>query len=213
MQFHRPPLAARPMHQVSIAGLLAMILTGCGVAPGLPHPAPAPALPSVPTAWTLNAAHPCASEVPGVINFGFVSADVWRGTKPTTQGMRSLAAMGVKTIIDLQEDDETAELPAGIQYVRLTVSGWQADQVDVKQVLAAIADAPKPVFIHCQMDRDRTGLAIAAYRLWQGMNEPEAIEELRNFHVNLWWEGPIINRINALKRQGLIPVKSSETVR
>src|SRR5213082_2396080 len=40
--------------------------------------------------------------VPGIENFGFVSAEVWRGARPTARGYQSLCEMRVRTIIDLE---------------------------------------------------------------------------------------------------------------
>ncbi|MDB5302178.1 MAG: protein tyrosine/serine phosphatase [Phycisphaerales bacterium] len=140
------------------------------------------------------------TDLPGLPNFGFISPDLWRGAEPTPDGLKTLAAMGVKTVIDLRESDESADVPQGIYYVRLPVSAWHADRVDVAEVLRTISASPKPVFIHCREGRDRTGLAIAAFRLSQGMKADDACKELRNFHVNWWWSNPIENRIRTLAR-------------
>src|SRR4051812_34314929 len=110
--------------------------------------------------------HPLDDTIPGVANFGLISKDLWRGAQPTEQGMRYLANLGVKTIIDLREEaDELSIIPRGIYYVRIPVSPFNADQVNVLEVLRLIDLSPKPVFIHCHQGRDRTGLAVAAYRL------------------------------------------------
>jgi protein tyrosine phosphatase (PTP) superfamily phosphohydrolase (DUF442 family) len=139
--------------------------------------------------------------VPGVGNFGFISADVWRGAQPTADGFRTLYRMGCKTVIDLQERDESGAIPAGIKYVRLPTSPWQAANVDVKAVLKAIEQSPKPVFIHCHIGRDRTGVAVGAYRLIHGMKLADVIAELRNFHVSPWYRTNIERRLQALARQ------------
>ena len=142
---------------------------------------------------------PMDDTVPGVPNFGLISKDVWRGAQPTPQGLKRLADLGVKTIIDLRsEGDESSDIPPGVRYVRLPVSPWNADQVDAREVLRLIRENPKPVFIHCHQGRDRTGLAIAAYRLSQGMSAAKACEELRNFRVNVWWQGPIQRQVYRL---------------
>lgn len=141
--------------------------------------------------------------VPGVGNFGMISPNLWRGSRPTAEGLQALAAAGMKTVIDLRDDDESADIPAGVRYVRLPISAWQADQVDVARVLQVISTSTGPVFIHCREGRDRTGLAIAAYRLSQGMKPADACQELENFHVNPWWRKPIEERIYALDRKSL----------
>src|SRR5690349_11904581 len=114
--------------------------------------------------------HPIEDLIPGVANFGLISKDVWRGGEPTAEGMKKLADLGMKTVIDLREGDESPIIPQGVTYVRLPVSAWHCDQVNVKAVLDAIEHNPKPVFIHCHQGRDRKGLAIAAYRLSQKMS-------------------------------------------
>jgi len=136
--------------------------------------------------------------VKGVQNFGFISADVWRGALPTAMGLKSLADLGVKTVIDLREDDESADIPPGVRYVRLPVSMWHADLVDAQAVLRTIQASPKPVFIHCLEGRDRTGLAIAVYRLTQGMGVDDVITEMQNFRVNYWWRETMRRRIREL---------------
>jgi protein tyrosine phosphatase (PTP) superfamily phosphohydrolase (DUF442 family) len=144
--------------------------------------------------------HPLDVDVPGLANFGFITPEIWRGAEPTAAGIKVLEGMGVKTIIDLREGDESAEISPKVRYVRLPVSAFAADHVDVARVLSAISESPKPVFIHCREGRDRTGLAIAAYRLSQGMSAQAACQELRNFHVNPWWRGPIQDRVYQLER-------------
>lgn len=148
--------------------------------------------------------------VPGVGNFGFISAEVWRGAQPTADGLRTLYAMGCKTVIDLQERDESGAVPAGMKYVRLPTSEWNAANVDVGAVLKAIDQSPKPVFIHCHVGRDRTGLAVGAYRLIHGMKLGDVIAELRNFHVSPWYRSNIERRLESFARQQPKPTESTE---
>ncbi|MDB5318533.1 MAG: protein tyrosine/serine phosphatase [Phycisphaerales bacterium] len=159
-----------------------------------------PVLPAVIVPADARPQRPLDGYVPGIENFGFISADLWRGARPTPAGFAMLAEMGVRTVIDLEEHDLTPVLPPGVRYVSLPISGWHANQVDTVALLAAIRDNPKPVFVHCRQGRDRTGLAVAAYRVSSGMPAAEAIEELHNFRVNLWWGPPIERRIHELAR-------------
>ena len=149
---------------------------------------------------------PIDGAIPGIENFGMVSKDVWRGGEPSPDGLKVLAKLGMKTVIDLREADESEWIPKGVRYVHLPVSAWKADQVDTDALLTAIASSPKPIFIHCHQGRDRTGLAVAAYRLSTGMTAADACVELRNFGVNLWWDGPIERRIHQLERRRLAKV-------
>jgi protein tyrosine phosphatase (PTP) superfamily phosphohydrolase (DUF442 family) len=143
--------------------------------------------------------HALEAEVPGLPNFGFVTRDVWRGGQPDAIGLETLAKLGLKTVIDLRENGTPDVLPPGVRIVRLPVSAWHADWVDPARLLAAISNNPKPVFIHCREGRDRTGMAVAEYRLSTGMSAADACRELLNFHVNSWWQIPIEQHIDRLQ--------------
>lgn len=132
-------------------------------------------------------------DVPGIGNFGQVTPEIWRGGKPDREGMKWLAQRGVKTIIDLQMDDESADVPAGVRYVPIRTSLLTCDRVDVAAVIRAIEDSPKPVFIHCLAGRDRTGLAVAAWQMSRGMSADEAIADNERYGHNPW-SGPGIRR-------------------
>src|SRR5436305_4144728 len=85
-----------------------------------------------------------SKEAVGVSNFGEVSPEIWRGGKPTREGMHWLADRGVKTVIDLQMEDESADIPRGVRYVPIRVSMMRCDCVDVSAVMRAIEESPKP---------------------------------------------------------------------
>jgi hypothetical protein len=177
-----------------------ILAVGCAARPPAgPAAAIAPDVTYVPATRPDVAAPPADGvRVPGVANFGVASADVWRGARPTREGMRNLAAMGVRTVIDLQEDDRSALVPRGVRYVPPRVSGWACDRVDTAAVLRAIADNPKPVFVHCFEGRDRTGLAVGAYQLSRGVSLDVALAELDRFGVHFWWRGPVAARLRTL---------------
>jgi hypothetical protein len=185
-----------------LAALSTAILCGCVSPSSTPTSLP-PALALLPTTQPAASQYPLDSYVPGLVNFGFVNADLWRGALPSPDGFKTLAVMGVRTVIDLQERDQSANIPPGVRYVPLRISEWRADHVDTAAVLRAIAECPKPIFIHCHRGRDRTGLAVAAYRLAHGATADQAIEEARRFRINFWWRGPIEARIRQLAREGV----------
>lgn len=180
--------------RMPLACAAAALLTGCAHPPGDPTSLKPPASNQTPPQYPLPA------DLPGLPNFGFVTHDIWRGGEPSAAGLARLAQLGVKTVIDLREDDALPDvLPPGIRLVRLPVSAWRADGVDPWKLLHAIKTSPTPIYIHCREGRDRTGLAVAEYRLAKGMSAADACRELRNFHVNLWWEIAIELRIYRLQ--------------
>ena len=126
------------------------------------------------TPFALRAAE--APHAAGVPNFLQVDEHVYRGAQPTPEGLKSLAKIGVKTIVDLRGGgDHTAseqgEVEAlGMRYVSVPMKGMQAPTDDDVAKVLNLIDSPEastnwPVFIHCKRGKDRTGTVIACYRV------------------------------------------------
>lgn len=135
-------------------------------------------------------------QAPGVSNFQTVNDHVYRGGQPTVEGFKSLAKLGVKTVLDLRESGARARAEAqtvtalGMRYVNMPMKGMRAptDQQIVK-VLALLDDpSAGPVFIHCRRGSDRTGTVIACYRIahdrWQNH---KALKEAKSYGMS-WIE-------------------------
>jgi protein tyrosine/serine phosphatase len=57
----------------------------------------------------------------------------------------------------------------------------------VAHFLAIISQQPKPVYVHCFLGVNRTGVMVAAYRvLIEGVSDEEAIEEM-GLYRGLWF--------------------------
>src|ERR1700759_368957 len=99
--------------------------------------------------------------VPGIVNFHQVDDHVFRGGQPTAEGFRSLAKMGVKTVVDLRHDGERAEeklvKAAGMNYISIPMSGLTAPTTQqMAQLMSLLDDPANPVFLHCKHGADRT---------------------------------------------------------
>ena len=113
------------------------------------------------------------SQPDGVTNFQKVDEHVYRGAQPTEQGFKSLAKLGIKTIVDLREPGDRSRVEekmvraAGMQYVSVPMYGMETPSNDkVVKVLALVEDTSTgPVFVHCKRGADRTGAVIACYRM------------------------------------------------
>jgi len=113
------------------------------------------------------------SQPDGVTNFQKVDDHVYRGAQPTEQGFKSLAKLGIKTIVDLRESgdrslvEEKMVRAAGMEYVAVPMNGMETPSNDkVVKVLALLEDTSTgPVFVHCKRGADRTGAVIACYRM------------------------------------------------
>lgn len=121
-------------------------------------------------------------------NFGMVDAEYYRGAQPAGQDYGDLAALGVKTVIDLTRDgraDEKGKVEqAGMTFVRipLTTSDRPSD-LAVKQFLSIVNDpARQPVYVHCQGGQHRTGVMTAVYRMTKyGWTEDKAYDEMKQY--------------------------------
>jgi tyrosine-protein phosphatase SIW14 len=110
--------------------------------------------------------------VTGVANFHEVDPNVYRGAQPSLDGFKSLAALGVKTIVDLRGDDKLPEEQKevedlGLRYISIPMSGLTAPTDEQIANILAVFDAADtaPVFVHCREGKDRTGTVVACYRI------------------------------------------------
>lgn len=125
--------------------------------------------------------------VEGVQNFGRVTDRYFRGGAVTPEGIRILAEMGVRTIIDLR-DEPTADEPAvsrhnRIKYFNFPMTGHDTpDDKAVSEILSLIQDAKEPVYVHCSAGKHRAGTIAALYRMRvQGWSKDRAWAEQQSY--------------------------------
>src|SRR5436309_12433198 len=89
-----------------------------------------------------------ASDVSGVGNFHQVNPQVYRGAQPTDEGFKTLAHLGIATVVDLREpgnrSDREAQVvkAAGMRYVSVPMKGLSApDPEDVGKILTLLNDS------------------------------------------------------------------------
>lgn len=139
--------------------------------------------------------HHAYSELP---NFQQVNARLYRGAQPRKGGLQRLAAMGVKTVINLRGDDDRAAAEErearslGLRYFNAPISRLGrpgAKRID--EVLALIDAADNhPVFVHCKRGADRTGAVVAAYRITHdAWTDERALNEAKAFGMSVWQRG------------------------
>jgi protein tyrosine/serine phosphatase len=131
-------------------------------------------------------------------NFHAVGARLYRGGQPRAGGLQRLAALGVKTVVNLRDDDgrareEEREARAlGLRYFNVPLS--RAHRPDPRQIseLFALLDAPEnqPVFVHCKRGADRTGALMAVYRVsHDGWTAERAVGEAERYGMGFWQRG------------------------
>lgn len=104
-------------------------------------------------------------------NLRTVEPGFFRSAQPSKEGYALLHNMNVKTILDLKgesaakrEQDEVKKY--GIKVESVAMSGFSTptfEQVD--RALAVLTTAPRPLLVHCEHGKDRTGFVVASYRV------------------------------------------------
>lgn len=197
--------------RVAVIALSSLGLSACGAAGILGGP-------------STTVAGACAQPLDAsIINSCVVVAGkVWRGAAPTVQGAAALANLGVKSIVNLElinDDRGTFEsskplltLTSEIQYFRLR--DWEPLVIlapsildeTVAKFIALTRNAPQPLYVHCRSGQNRTGVMVAAYRVFNGMPIEEAITEMGRYK-GIWFDSDAvyIRTLTADKRAALEP--------
>ncbi len=125
-------------------------------------------------------------EEKGVPNFGEVTPNLYRGGLLNLTGLKALAKMGIRIVVDVRANDPNEEKEArslGMQYVAIPWHcPWPRDEVFAKFLKLLQENKGKKVFVHCRLGDDRTGMMVAAYRMAEeGWTAGEAMNEMRSF--------------------------------
>ena len=140
-------------------------------------------------------------------NFGKVNDNYFRGSQPKGSDYRDLAAIGVKTVIDLQADGPSNEAndakAAGMNFFRIGLTTSKAPtDAQVQQFFEIVTNpANQPVYVHCAGGRHRTGTMTALYRMtFDGWNGAQAYNEMKQYRFEGFPDHPVLrNYVYAYK--------------
>jgi protein tyrosine/serine phosphatase len=132
-------------------------------------------------------------------NFGKINDHYFRGSQPKGSDYSDLAALGVKTVIDLQVDGPSNEAgivtAAGMKFFRIGMTTSKAPtDAQVAQFFEIVNNpANQPVYVHCAGGRHRTGTMTALYRMtFEGWNASQAYSEMKQFHFEGFPDHPVL---------------------
>jgi len=173
-----------------VPACLALAIPFSGIAIALPAPdntKPADNSASVAMIWQ-DSSSAQKIRVQGVPNFGKLNACVWRSGQPSADGLKNLAAMGLKTVVNLQKENpgEKDIVPAGVNYVYIPVQDETAPSVDQGRQFLQVVSDPKnwPVLVHCHAGEGRAGLFSALVRYsFDGWNNSQISDEVMKFRT------------------------------
>lgn len=141
--------------------------------------------PSIPTTEAIQRPSSWATSVKleGVPNLFRVTPSLYRSAQPSSDGMKNLKALGVKTIVNLRSfhSDRDKIGTNELGYEHIYMKAWHPEREEVIKFLKIANDPSRgPILLHCQHGADRTGTMVAIYRIaMQGWSKEEAIREMR----------------------------------
>ncbi|HEY2972938.1 MAG TPA: hypothetical protein VGJ48_10535 [Pyrinomonadaceae bacterium] len=105
-----------------------------------------------------------------ISNFGQMDENFYRGARPKSEDFSNLAALGIKTVIDLtdnsREREEPAVVAAGMRYVNIPIVDKAYPGAEQVSAFLKVANDPATgkFYVHCAGGRHRTGIMGAVYR-------------------------------------------------
>lgn len=144
----------------------------------------------------------CSGQPPRLVHpsdpardFYVVSPGIYRGGRLDQAGVFRLKGLGVKTILNLENDNNEVALEsvwaksAGVTQISMPLSGFfYPEDEDVQKILQVLADPSKrPIYVHCKKGMDRTGIVIALHRVYnEGWTLARAEAERDALGFNPW---------------------------
>jgi protein tyrosine phosphatase (PTP) superfamily phosphohydrolase (DUF442 family) len=110
------------------------------------------------------------SPVIRIKNFGQMDERFYRGAQPEQGDYKDLAALGIKTVIDLTEDSKDYERSTveslGMKYVHIPMVDRKYPTEEATNMFLKVTSDPATgkFFVHCAGGRHRTGAMGAVYR-------------------------------------------------
>jgi protein tyrosine phosphatase (PTP) superfamily phosphohydrolase (DUF442 family) len=127
-------------------------------------------------------------------NFGQMDERFYRGAQPKEEEFKELAALGIRTVIDLRDDPKETEKgiveSLGMRYVNIPMTGKKYPTEEaVRQFLKVVNDpATGSFFVHCAGGRHRTGAMGAVYRYTKyGWNFEQVYAEMKKYDFYTSW--------------------------
>lgn len=126
-----------------------------------------------------------------ISNFGQMDEQFYRGARPKASDYKALAALGIKTIIDLTDNSRDYEQPAveaaGLRYVNIPMVDKSYPTVEQVNAFMKVVNDPTTgkFYLHCAGGRHRTGVMGAVYRFnHDHWNFDQVSAELAKFEFN-----------------------------
>ena len=123
-----------------------------------------------------------------IYNFAKVNDDYYRGGQPLGEHYADLAAIGVKTVINLTNDEDGRQEERmmvekhGMTYLHIPMKTRKPPTDEEIATFMAAVEADGAVYVHCVGGRHRTGVMTAVYRITKdGLTGEQAFKEMKQY--------------------------------
>jgi protein tyrosine phosphatase (PTP) superfamily phosphohydrolase (DUF442 family) len=123
-----------------------------------------------------------------IYNFAKVNDGYYRGGQPLGDHYAQLAALGVKTVInliggdDVRDEEKALVEKHGMKYVHIPMSTRKDPTADEIATFMNAVDEEGTVYVHCVGGRHRTGVMTAVYRMTKdGLTGEQAFKEMKQY--------------------------------
>lgn len=154
-------------------------------------------------------------------NFGRINERYYRGAMPQDEDFAALAKLGVKTTIDLtdqdgESDEQLLAERAGLKFFKIAMNTRVVPTTEQIATFMSIVNDPanQPVYVHCVGGKHRTGVMTAIYRMLEDKWTPDkAFKEMKSFKFGADFLHPEFKKfVLAFKPALAPPVVVAETV-
>ena len=144
-----------------------------------------------------------SASVKQVRNFHKFDDSTYRSGHPETYEFYSIKRAGIKTVLSLEDyggnssaaDQEKyfAE-KRGLNFIWFPMSPKSKPTLEqVQKTVAYLTDAGnQPILVHCHYGDDRTGIAVAAYRIahdhWTAAQARDELRQMGHYQALYWWD-------------------------
>jgi len=124
-------------------------------------------------------------------NFGQMDTNYFRGAQPKKEDYQALKALGITTIIDLQEKPTSYERSSaealGMKYINIPMNDAKYPaETSIATFMKEINDPENgKIYVHCKGGRHRTGVTGAVYRFTKyGWDYNKTMTEMENYNFD-----------------------------
>ncbi|MGH9874227.1 MAG: fused DSP-PTPase phosphatase/NAD kinase-like protein [Pyrinomonadaceae bacterium] len=127
-------------------------------------------------------------------NFGQMDERFYRGAQPREKDYKDLAALGIRTVIDLTADPKPYEQSTveslGMKYINIPMTERKYPTEEATRMFLKVASDPATgkFYVHCAGGRHRTGAMGAVYRYqFYDWNFDQVYAEMKKFDFYTSW--------------------------